>query len=100
MSFADRLTEDRRRMVLALLQESPDFRLAERALKAALDHVGSYSGSDQVRAALGYLEEHGLVRVEKLAQEQGDLWVATLREAGQDVLRGRAHPGVARLAPR
>lgn len=99
MSLTQRLTEARRRDILALLYEASDFRLNERILKQVLEQMGVTPGADQVRADLQYLSEHGLARLEKLPGERGELWLATLLEPGQDVLRGRAHPGVARLAP-
>ena len=92
------LAEDRRRVILQLLADDDDYSLNDTVLKQALASLGHNTPRDLVHADLTWLETHGLVRVQKLGD--GDVWVAKLTEAGQDVAGGQPHPGVARPAPR
>ncbi len=95
-TFAEKLAEDRRLMVLRSLCEATGYNLNEGVLKKALHHLACIVGADQVRADAVWLEEHGLVEVEKLVGPSGELWIVRLTSAGQDVAEGRQHPGVAR----
>jgi len=52
-----------------------------------------------MRADIGYLAEHGLVRTEVLHPTGDELWLVFLTDAGDQVAKGRPHPGVARLGP-
>lgn len=92
----ERLSHERRRLILEALQQDSGYRMNEASMKAVLEHLGHTVGADQVRAELGYLERHQLVRVDTIASGDRDLRVAVLTEAGQDVARGVAHEGVAR----
>ncbi len=97
MSFADMLTEDQRLVMLRSLAEVPGYSLNEAVLKSGLHAFGHRVGGDIVRAHMEYLARHGLLAVEMIAAERGDLWVATLTGAGEDVAKGLAtHVGVAR----
>ncbi len=97
MSFADDLAADRRLVMLRALTEVPAYALNETVLKAALHHFGHRVGHDMVRADLDYLARHGLLAVEKVSKQTGDIWVATLTAFGDDVARGMStHVGVAR----
>jgi hypothetical protein len=108
MSLAGVLAEDRRLVVLRSLAEDAGYSANEMVLQRLLDHVGHRVARDMVRADLAFLAEHGLIRLETLAMPPrdprafgatGELWVAHLLPAGEDVAKGRMHPGVARLPP-
>ena len=101
MSLAQTLAEDRRGIVLCALDEAGGSRLAEGSVKSVLDALGHRISSDQVRADLHWLEEQGLLRVERVpAAAGGEVWMAQLLDSGQDVARGVRHPGVRRQAPK
>lgn len=97
-TLAETLREDRRLVVLRTLAEVQGFHLNEIVLRTALDGFGHRVALDVLRADLAWLEEHSLVRLEKLAPvTSGELWLVHLRREGQDVAEGRVHPGVAKL---
>ena len=100
MSLANVLAEDRRLVVLRLLSEA-GFRANETVLRKGLDAFGHRVTHDLLRADLAFLREHALVRVEELHPPSGgDLWLAHLTDAGDEVARGvTVHPGVARRGP-
>jgi predicted transcriptional regulator len=100
MNFAAELAEDRRLVILRALTEVPGNAMNEAVAQKALAHFGHKVGADIVRADLSFLESHGLVRIEKLDAQRGELWLATLTVSGLDVANGYAtHPGVARRLP-
>lgn len=99
MSFATLLAEDRRLVILRSLSEMPGYQLNEDVLQKGLIHFGHNVSRDLVRADVGYLEEHRLVRVQKLVPQSGELWLVTLTSDGEDVAQGRQHTGVARRRP-
>ena len=94
--FAETLAEDRRLVVLRSLCEASGNHLNESVLKKALEHIGHRVGRDQVRADAVWLEEHLLVRIEKVDVQSGELWIVHLKGFGEEVAQGRSHPGVAR----
>ena len=97
MSMADILAGDQRLVILRSLTEVPGYSLNEAVLKTGVRHFGHRIGQDIVRAHLEYLARHGLLAVEKIRAERGELWVATLTAMGEDVANGAAtHVGVAR----
>ncbi len=101
MSFVAALQEDRRGLILSMLSEAGGHRLAEGSIKSILDTFGHRISTDQVRGDLAWLDDQGLVRVDKLSTGAGvAVWAVQLLEAGQDVAGGVAHPGVRRQAPR
>ena len=95
------LDEDRRLVVLRLLAEAHDYALNESILEKGLQRLRlGVVGRDIVRAHLAWLEQHGLVSVERM--EMGgarELWVGKLTKTGQEVAQGRPWPGVARPSP-
>ena len=99
MSFATVLAEDRRLVILRMLTEAQGFEANETVLKLGLDRFLHHVGRDILRADIQYLTDHQLVRIEKMKVAAGDLWLVTLTASGEDVARGRLHPGVARLSP-
>lgn len=92
-TFAERLHEDRRLVLLRILAELPGYRANSSVLALALDSFGHSVSRDYVRTELAWLQEQGLVRLE----DMGPVQLATLTERGHDVTRGAVIvPGVAR----
>jgi hypothetical protein len=99
MSFADTLAEDRRQIILAALDRADNYTLNDLILQSALKRMGHAVGRDIIRADLAWLTQHGLLRAERIDggdQVSPSMWLATLTEPGQDVAKGRYHPGIAR----
>lgn len=98
MSFAQIQAEDRRLIILRALDES-NYHANETVLKQVTEQLGHLPSRELIRADIGFLAEHGLIRLERLATQSGELWIAHLLAGGRDVARGRAHAGVARREP-
>lgn len=100
MSLTNVLAEDRRLVALRLLSEG-GFRASESVLRKGLDFFGHRISHELMRADLEFLREHGLLRIEALHPPSGgELWLAHLTDAGDEVARGvSVHPGVARRGP-
>lgn len=82
--------------MLRFLADDPDYRLNASLLGDALDDVGLGISRDQVVSQLEWLDEQGLVTLDK----QSKWIVVTLTERGHDVARGRiAVEGVQRPRP-
>ena len=97
MTLTQQLAEERRLVLLKTLDASDSSQLNERILKLTLDRSGIGTGRDMIRLELHWLEEQRLLRLEKLPSGAGeDLWVAKLTVDGEEVARGRRHPGVSR----
>ncbi len=100
MNLAEVLAEDRRLAILRTLEEAPGSQLNEGTVHHAVSYLGHKVAQDVVRADLGWLQQHNLLRIEKLQVPSGELWLAKLSGAGADVARGLSqHPGVARPDP-
>lgn len=101
MSYAEHLAEDRRLVLLRLLEQIPGYTANASVLQSGIARIGHHVSRDQVRTDLAWLEEQGLVSLEHLAQlGTSGVTVATLSERGADAARGRAAvPGVKRPAP-
>lgn len=98
--LAEIIAQDRRLAILRTLDEASERQLNEGALHHVLNHLGHSISHDMLRADLGWLEQHGLVRVQKLDVPRGELWLAKLHQSGADVAHGRSnHPGVSRPDP-
>ncbi len=92
-TFADRLTEDRRLVLLRILAELPGYRSNSSVLTSLLDGFGHTVSKDYVKTQLHWLAEQELVSVHDL----DGLKLATLPARAHDVQRGLATvPGVAR----
>ena len=89
--------EDRRLATLRTLGEAEGYRANETVLRAVLDGFGHKVARDVLRADLVWLEQHMLIRIEKIEAPSGEVWLAHLKEAGRAVAEGRFHPGVAKL---
>lgn len=97
-SFAEKLREERRLVLLRCLSDVDGYKANDASLRTLLEHYGFTVGRDTLRADICFLKDHTLVRVEELAPPSGaDLWMVHLLPAGDDVARGRArHYGIAR----
>ena len=98
MGLAQVFAEDRRKIILVVLDKS-NHSANEDILKQVIDERGNQAFKDMIRADMEFLEEHALIRIEKLPKERGELWIAHVLPAGRDVARGRSHVGVSRHEP-
>lgn len=99
-SFADRLREDRRLVMLRLLSEQPGYKLNSSNLHAGLDYLSIQCTRADVLADLRFLADNGLVRLNPLADIEG-LYGVELTRAGRDVAQGhQVVAGVSTPAPR
>ncbi len=97
MTFAERIAQDRRLVILRLLERTSGYSANESLLDLALEDFGHRSSGDQVRGDLAWLAEQQLV----ITEEIGGITIAIATRRGLDVARGKAIvPGVRRPAPR
>jgi repressor of nif and glnA expression len=97
-TFSEFVREDRRLVILRVLDESPGYQANESVIEMALERFGHRVARDIVRDDLQWLHEHGLVENETVGDR---VWVATATKRGMDVAQGRAMvPGVKRPSPR
>lgn len=95
MKFAQQESEHQRRVILGLLEKDPDYSHNEVVIKSALKSVGHHISTDKLRGQLAWLEEQGLITVERVIETD----VARLTERGLDVASGASSfPGIARKA--
>ena len=94
--FREHFAEDRRLIILESLTEAMEYSLNEDVLRTTLRYVAHDVGADIVRADLNWLREHGLIRIETIEARGREMWIAKLTREGEDVGRGRYHPGVRR----
>lgn len=99
MSLQERMTEDRRGVVLKALAEDSAYRLSENTIKTVLGYFGHNVASDGVRQLMLWLEQHSLVTIERLASDGREMWISKLTRLGLDVARGCAHVGITRPEP-
>ncbi len=96
MTFAERIAQDRRLVILKLLERTPGYSANESLLDLALEDFGHRTSRDQVRTDLCWLEEQELVTTEEIA----GVMIAIATRRGLDAARGKAIvPGVRRPAP-
>ncbi|GAB4197814.1 MAG: hypothetical protein OHK0024_36740 [Thalassobaculales bacterium] len=102
MSIGDTWTEHLRLTLLRLLADMPGRQANDSLLCAAARRFGVLASRDQVRTALAWLAEQGLLSLSAASLPDGPaITVATLSQRGLDVAHGVAGlPGVARPAPR
>jgi hypothetical protein len=97
LTFAERIIQDRRLVILRLLERTPCYSANESLLDLALEDFGHRASRDQVRGDLAWLAEQELVTTEEIA----GVMIALATRRGLDVARGKAIvPGVRRPAPR
>jgi Fe2+ or Zn2+ uptake regulation protein len=95
-TFAELQTEDRRLVILRLLEQSAGYRANAYLLQTALETQGHHASLDRVEGDVSWLAEQELVRSESV----GGVTIATLTTRGADVASGRAkHPGVKKPLP-
>ena len=97
INAAERLfAEDRRLVILCVLDRAPGSQTNHYVLRDALGDQGHRISLDAVLSELSWLQEQGLVRLEELR----DVTVAVLTARGQDASRGWVRiPGVKKPAP-
>jgi len=86
MAISKIIVSHQRLVVLRLLSEVPGYDLNDSIIQDGLDRYGLDISRDALRAQLEWLEELGLVTLEKL----GSTYIATLTGRGGDVACGRA----------
>lgn len=98
ITFADRLREDRRLVLLRLLAEQPGYRSNSSILHSGLHGLGVTSTRDDVATDLAWLSEQGMVR---LSEAVPGVQVAELSARGHDVAQGHTSvPGISRPSPK
>ena len=99
-TFAQRLQEDRRLVILRLLSEQTGYTLNSSNLHAGLDFLSIKCSRADVLADLRFLSDNGLVRLEPIEKIEG-LYGVTLTHAGMEVSKGvQTVVGVSSPAPR
>jgi hypothetical protein len=97
MSYEEDRREHVRLSILRTLENAPAYRANDSVIRDTLGRFGLASSRDEIRTALAWLAEQGLVELE----EVGPYAVGTLTSRGADVASGAARvPGVKRPAPR
>ena len=97
MSFRNIVDAAQRLAICELLQQDLGFSHNESVIKLALGMAGHNIGSDLVRNHINWLEEQGLVTVDRALP---NTWVVRLTERGEDAALGRVRiEGVARPRP-
>ncbi|WP_414499158.1 ArsR family transcriptional regulator [Stenotrophomonas maltophilia] len=98
ITFAERMREDRRLVLLRLLVEQNGYRANSSTLHAGLDHLAVAATRDDVLTDLTWLGEQGLVRTSEAVP---GVLVAQLTQRGQDTANGMTSvPGVRRPSAR
>ncbi len=97
-SYLDHIREERRLMILCLLQDVAGYAANSSILTIGLSHMGVPASRDQVHTELDWLAEQGLVIQNDLGN---GVRIATLTPRGADVAQGLAIvSGVKRPTPR
>lgn len=97
-TFAERLREDRRLVMLRILSEQKGYMSNSSVLHAGLHYLGVAADRDDVRTDLYWLGDQGLVTVTETVE---GVAVAVLTSRGLDAARGHAIvPGVSRPSPK
>jgi len=96
-SYNEFITEDRRLVILRLLNEDKGYSLNAAILQTALEHTAAHTASrDQVIGDIDWLMDMGLVTREDI----GSVVIAKLTQRGAEVATGRATvTGVKRPSP-
>ncbi len=83
--FAEKLTEDRRLVLLRLLSEQNGQTANSSVLTMGLNHLGIVVERHQVVDDLRHLQLHGLIQLEQVIET---VYVARLLGRGEDVVSG------------
>lgn len=86
MSFKEMITSDKRLVILRSLREMTGYKANDSILDSCLETFGHSVSRDEVRTHMRWLEEQGLITVEKV----GETLVAKLTGRGDDVATGQA----------
>lgn len=97
MNYADEVVRDARLRMLQMLAAKPAYTGNEVVLQSELaSKYAHVMGRDRVRTELTWLEDQGLL----VLQKPGGVMLATLTVAGLEVSRGISHnPGVVAPGP-
>lgn len=99
-SFAERLREERRLVMLRLLSEQPGYRMNSSTLHAGLHHLAVACSRDDVITDLHWLKDQGMVTADPVP-EVDSLYLVAITARGHDVASGHAAvPGISRPTPR
>ena len=94
MAMQDIMAEHQRLSILISLVQVSGYQLNESIIRDTLDVYGLDISRDGLRTQLSWLEEQGLITIEKINNR---VWVATITGRGEDVANGVAIvPGVKR----
>jgi hypothetical protein len=95
--FSERISEDRRIIILRALEASAGYESNESLLTMILRDFGHAVTRDQTRSEVTWLEENGLLTCEEI----GGVMIATLTQRGSETAQGIVvTPGVKRPSPR
>jgi hypothetical protein len=96
MNFAERIAQDRRLVILRLLESTPGYSANDSLLHLALEDFGHRVSREQVRADLAWMAARKLLVIEQIA----GITIVTATSRGLDVAQGKAIvPGVKRPEP-
>lgn len=96
MALKELLQQDRRLVIVRVLNEMPGYEGNDSILDSALKAYGHNVSRDLIVSELYWLQEQGLLNVRELAGTK----VARITQRGIDVASGQAtHPGVKRPRP-
>ncbi|NII74219.1 hypothetical protein FHW84_002804 [Dyella sp. SG562] len=99
-SFAERVREDRRLVILRLLSEQPGYRMNSSNIHAGLHHLAIAASRDDVATDIHWLRDQSLLQITPVP-EAPSLYICELTGRGNDVAVGNATvPGVNRPSPR
>lgn len=97
MNWEDFNAQDRRLVILRVLDEAPGYSANESVLQTMLERFGHCVSREQVKADMRWLTEAFMTELQVVGEK---LLIATATQTGVDVARGRAsHPGVKRPSP-
>lgn len=96
MTYAERIAQQQRLLLLQALQQDNDYTVSDLMLQAWLDECGMALSRDKLRTELQWLMDQGVLELEC----SGALYIAKLTGRGLDIAEGRAtNPGIARPRP-
>ena len=87
-TYAEQVREDRRLVILRLLNESTGKQSNSSLLHAGLKHLRIICERHELIDDLRFLQMHGLVDMEQLGDVNPDLYGVHLRGRGEDVIAG------------
>lgn len=87
-TYADMVREDRRLVILRLLNEATGKQSNSSVLHAGLMHLKIICERHELVDDLRFLQTHGLVDLEQLGDVNPDLYGVHLRGRGEDVIAG------------